>query len=201
MSTGEHPALTHVERDDLRVTDDNPGADPPTQEHQAPEITFDEQFYPARPKRFRPSARRSLRRRLADRLGGDAIADNRDIVQWLVEESMLHDANRLATQLSGQGSMWQNPFAHPDPRAAVERASVWFTAYPLSFVTGRGESFLSALADRRLWEAFRRIGIEGVHTGPVWSASIPIRRNASHSPRSASAERYDSPWRVTKLSG
>ena len=48
---------------------------------------------------------------------------------------MLADANRLASQLSGQGSMWQNPFAHPDPRAAVDRASVWFTAYPLSFVT------------------------------------------------------------------
>lgn len=156
----------HIEQD-ARVTEDDSGVEQPTQEHQAPEITFDEQFYPARPKRFRPSARRSLRRRLADRLGGDQIADNREYVEWLVEESMLHDANRLATQLSGQGSMWQNPFAHPDPRAAVERASVWFTAYPLSFVTGRGESYLSALADRRLWEAFRRIGIEGLHTGPV----------------------------------
>jgi trehalose synthase len=162
MSTGEFHAL-HVPRESR---DEDPG-EQPTQEHQAPEITFDEKFYPARPKRFRPSARRSLRRRLADRLGGDSIADNREYVEWLVEESMLHDANRLATQLSGQGSMWQNPFAHPDPRAAVERASVWFTAYPLSFVTGRGESFLSALADRRLWEAFRWIGVEAVHTGPV----------------------------------
>ncbi|MDA0136830.1 maltose alpha-D-glucosyltransferase [Solirubrobacter deserti] len=144
----------------------DPG-DQPTQEHQAPEITFDEQFYPARPKRFRPSARRSLWRRRADRRGDEEMADNREYVEWLVEESMLHDANRLASQLSGSGSMWQNPFAHPDPRAAVERASVWFTAYPLSFVTGRGESYLSALADRRLWEAFRWIGIEGVHTGPV----------------------------------
>jgi trehalose synthase len=164
MSTGEHPAL-HVERD-LRPSEDDPG-EQPTQEHQAPEITFDEKFYPARPQRFRPSARRSLRRRLADRLGGDAIADNREYVEWLVDESMLNDANRLATQLSGQGSMWQNPFAHPDPRAAVERASVWFTAYPLSFVTSRDESFLSALADRRLWEGFRRIGVEAIHTGPV----------------------------------
>ena len=66
--------------------------------------------------------------------------------------------------------MWQNPFAHPDPRAALERASVWFTAYPLSFVTRNGETFLSALADRRLWDAFRRIGIDAVHTGPVKQA-------------------------------
>ena len=95
---------------------------------------------PPGPSGSGPSARRSLRRRLADRLGGDDIADNREYVEWLVEQSMLHDANRLAKQLSGSGGMWQNPFAHPDPRAAVERASVWFTAYPLSFVTGKGET-------------------------------------------------------------
>ena len=72
------------------------------------------------------------------RRGGERrVADNREYVEWLVEQSMLTDANRLASQLSGQGSMWQNPFAHPDPRAALERASVWFTAYPLSFVTRR----------------------------------------------------------------
>jgi trehalose synthase len=141
-------------------------------EHHAPEITYDEQFYPARPRRFRPSARRSLRRRISDRLTGDGdpVADNRAYVEWLVEESMLADANRLASQLSGQGSMWQNPYAHPDPRAALERASVWFTAYPLSFVTRRGETFLSALADPALWQAFRAIGIDGVHTGPVKQA-------------------------------
>src|SRR3954451_21192091 len=140
--------------------------------HQAPEITYDEQFYPARPKRFRPSARRLAKRRAADRRrsGDEPLADNREYVEWLVEESMLADANRLATQLSGTGSMWQNPFAHPDPRAALERASVWFTAYPLSFVTRTGETYLGALADRGLWEAFRRIGIDAVHTGPVKQA-------------------------------
>ena len=29
------------------------------------------------------------------------------------------------------------------------------------------ETYLSALADRRLWDAFRRIGIDAIHTGPV----------------------------------
>jgi trehalose synthase len=144
------------------------------EERLAPEITYDERFYPARPRHFRPSARRSLRRRISDRLSGDGdgapVADNRAYVEWLVEESMLADANRLASQLSGQGSMWQNPYAHPDPRAALERASVWFTAYPLSFVTRTGETFLSALADPALWQAFRSIGIDGVHTGPVKQA-------------------------------
>src|SRR3954467_6920075 len=160
--TGESPALPDSLEHDFPETDE-----PHAQGHQPPEITFDEQFYPARPKRFRPSARRSLRRRLADKLGGEQMADNREYVEWLGGGSMLSDANRLASQLSGSGAMWQNPFAHPDPRAAVERASVWFTAYPLSFVTGKGETFLAALAARGLWDAFRKIGIDAVHTGPV----------------------------------
>jgi maltose alpha-D-glucosyltransferase/alpha-amylase len=80
---------------------------------------------------------------------------------------MLGDANTLARQLSGQASMWQNSYAHPNPRAAVERASVWFTAYPLSFITRTGQSFLSALGDPEMWKAFREIGIRGIHTGPV----------------------------------
>ena len=64
---------------------------------------------------------------------------------------MLGDAKVLGRQLSGQASMWQNPFAYPDPRAAVERASVWFTAYPLSLITRPGQSFLAALGDADLW--------------------------------------------------
>ena len=36
-------------------------------EHQPPEITYDEQRYPARPRRFRPSARRLAKRAAADR--------------------------------------------------------------------------------------------------------------------------------------
>src|SRR4051794_34592545 len=139
-------------------------------EHQPSEITYDEQFYPARPRRLRPSARRALRDVSRQGTSGEPSADNPAYVQWLVEESMLWDAKQLAIQLSGQGSMWQNPFAHPDPRAAVERASVWFTAYPLSFVTRPGESFLAGLADRSLWQAFAEIGIDAVHTGPVKQA-------------------------------
>ena len=113
-------------------------------EHKASEITYDEQFYPGRPRRLRPRARRFVRSGLPAEAAGEASADNADYVQWLVRESMLWDAKQLAIQLSGQGSMWQNPFAYPNPRAAVEQASVWFTAYPLSLITAPGESFLGA---------------------------------------------------------
>src|SRR5215218_5392980 len=66
--------------------------------------------------------------------------------------------------------MWQNPFANPDPRAAVEKASVWFTAYPISMITRPGTSFLGALGEEDLWAAFEQIGIDGLHTGPVKKA-------------------------------
>ena len=89
---------------------------------------------------------------------------------WLTDQSMLVDATEFAKQFSGQGSMWQNPFADPDPRAAIEKASVWFTAYPISMITKPGSSFLGTLGDPDLWEAFADIGIDGVHTGPVKKA-------------------------------
>jgi trehalose synthase len=134
-------------------------------DHEPSEITYDEQLYPARPRRLRPSARRLARPPRETQ--GEPVADNPAHIEWLISESMLNDANELARQLSGSGSMLQNPFAHPDPRAAIRRAGVWFTAYPLSFVTRPDQSFLSALADSPLWDAFSAIGIEAVHTGPV----------------------------------
>ena len=80
---------------------------------------------------------------------------------------MLADANEISQQFSGQGSMWQNPYANPNPRGAVETASVWFTAYPLSLITRPNESFLKTMADEDMWRAFAEIGIEAIHTGPV----------------------------------
>ncbi len=80
---------------------------------------------------------------------------------------MLADANEISQQFSGQGSMWQNPFATPNPRGAVDTASVWFTAYPLSLITRPDESFLKAMANELMWQAFAEIGIEAIHTGPV----------------------------------
>ena len=80
---------------------------------------------------------------------------------------MLSDADVLSRQLSGQPSMWRNPYARPDARRAITSASVWFTAYPISLITRPGESFLGALGDGALWEAFQQIGIDAVHTGPV----------------------------------
>jgi trehalose synthase len=137
--------------------------------HGASEISYDEQRYPARPKRLRPRGRlRDLftAKPKVERVGKPS-GDNAAYVNWLVEQSMLDDAKTFARQFSGQGSMWQNPFADPDPRAAIEKASVWFTAYPISMITKPAASFLGTLGDDDLWTAFEAIGIDGVHTGPV----------------------------------
>jgi trehalose synthase len=145
----------------------------PEQSHEPSEITYAEHFHPARPRSLRhrarvkaPFARRSGAADV-DRGNGAAAGTNPAYVSWLLSRSMLADANEISRQFSGQGTMWQNPFANPGPRQAVETASVWFTAYPISFITRPGESFLAALADEDLWNAFSTIGIEGVHTGPV----------------------------------
>lgn len=141
---------------------------PEDQANEPTEITFDEHFHPARPRalRFRPRVRSPFTRRSLAQ-DGSATGDNPAYVQWLVNQSMLADANEISQQFSGQGSMWQNPYATPSPRGAVDTASVWFTAYPLSLITRPSESFLKAMADEDMWKAFAEIGIEAIHTGPV----------------------------------
>jgi trehalose synthase len=88
-------------------------------------------------------------------------------LRWLVERSMLHQAEVMARRYSGHGQLWQHPYANPQPRAASALASVWFTAYPPAHITRPGESVLQSLGDQELWSIFREIGITGMHTGPM----------------------------------
>lgn len=132
------------------------------------EISYDEQRYPARPRRLRP--RDHLRGGRVRRITTDprtANGTNPSYVEWLVRQSMLKDADVLARQLSGQPTMWRNPYARPDSRRAIATSDVWFTAYPISLITRPGQSFLAALGDDELWSAFERVGISAIHTGPV----------------------------------
>lgn len=133
------------------------------------EPNFADIFFPARPRALRTRAR--LRPQgapsAAQVRSGEPVGANPVYVEWLGGQSMLQDAKDIAGQFSGLGSMWQNPYARPDPRAAVQTASVWFTAYPISMITRPGRSFLAALADPHLWRTFERIGIHALHTGPV----------------------------------
>jgi trehalose synthase len=92
---------------------------------------------------------------------------DKQYVEWLVEQSMLNAAKQRAKLYSGQGRLWQRPFAEARPRDASAIASVWFTAYPASIVTREGGSVLEALGDETLWHALSEIGIQGIHNGPL----------------------------------
>ena len=85
--------------------------------------------------------KRHLTRWRTGRVGVSESAVEQGYVEWLQRESMLARGGAVSSQLAGLGSMSQRPFAHSDPRAAIEKASVWFTAYPISMITKRGTSF------------------------------------------------------------
>ena len=101
---------------------------------------------------------------------GPASVLNLSYIRWLQKESMLYNAGKQALRHSGKGAMWQNPFALSRPRAAIKVASVWYSAYPLSTITQEHQSILAVLGDKALWEAFEKIGIEALHTGPMKQA-------------------------------
>lgn len=116
---------------------------------------------------LRWAQKRRLTRRGTGRVGLNGSAVERGYVEWLQQESMLARGGAVASQFAGLGSMSQRPFARSAPRAAIEKASVWFTAYPISMITRAGESFLCMLAGEDLWRVFEAIGVDAVHTGPV----------------------------------
>ncbi|HEY5222166.1 MAG TPA: maltose alpha-D-glucosyltransferase [Microbacteriaceae bacterium] len=155
----------------MTVADENEPPENSPAEHEPADITYDEDRYPARPRRLRPRAQlraSGISRSFADPRSADA--SNPSYVEWLKRQSMLGDAEVLGRGLSGQPSMWRNPYARPDARRAIRSASVWFTAYPISLITRPGQSYLGALGSEDLWKAFEAIGITAVHTGPVKQA-------------------------------
>ncbi len=135
-------------------------------ETEIPEATFVGLAFPARPTRLRPRARRRAGRTDLP-TPFEADARNKAYVEWLESQSMLRDAKTLGRQLAGRHTMWNSPFAKPDPRAALAKASVWYTGYPISNITKPGQSFLGAMGSDEMWSAFEAIGINAVHTGPV----------------------------------
>ena len=131
------------------------------------EVHFEAQRYPARPKKLRPRAKRRALEQVAPPPPFEADARNPAYVTWLLEQSMFQDAKMMARQLAGNHLMWQNSYAAPNPRSAVAKTSVWFTAYPLSLITGRGTTFLAAIGRTR--------HVGGVPARSASTASTPAR--------------------------
>jgi hypothetical protein len=80
---------------------------------------------------------------------------------------MLSQAQKQAASISGSGVQWRHPYGEPQPRAAVQQASVWLLDYPGSVIPRPGKSVIATWADTELWEALEEIGIELLHTGPI----------------------------------
>ncbi|HEX5009972.1 MAG TPA: maltose alpha-D-glucosyltransferase [Planctomycetota bacterium] len=90
-----------------------------------------------------------------------------EYVGWLERRSMLQQSRELAPLVSGQGLQWQHEYAEPQPRAVVQKASVWVLGYPGAVITPADQSVIGTWGDPALWEAFDEIGINLLHTGPV----------------------------------
>lgn len=80
---------------------------------------------------------------------------------------MLEQARKQARRVSGSGIQWENSYGEPRAREAVEAASAWVLGYPGSVVTSEGQSVLDVWAEPALWEVYREIGLDLLHTGPV----------------------------------
>ena len=79
---------------------------------------------------------------------------------------MLHQAELAARRYSGQGRLWQHPYANPQPRAASALASVWFTAYPPSTSPGQASRCCAAWVTPSSGASSSEIGISGCTPGP-----------------------------------
>lgn len=88
-------------------------------------------------------------------------------IQWLLDRSMLRSAKVNSRKYAGHGRLWENAYAHTQPRATCALASVWLSTYPASIVTRNGESVLAALGDAEFWRVLSTLGIQALHTGPL----------------------------------
>jgi len=95
---------------------------------------------------------------------------DRAYIHWLEERSMLFQAGEQAQLISGKGVQWRHAYGEPQPREAVQRASVWLLDYPGSVIPRPGTSVIATWGDPQLWQALERIGIDLLHTGPIKQA-------------------------------
>jgi trehalose synthase len=99
-----------------------------------------------------------------------------EYVEWLERHSMLQQSQQLAHLVSGEGMQWRHEYAEPQPRAVVQKASVWVLGYPGAVITSPDQSVIGTWGDPALWKAFDEIGISLLHTGPVKRSGGIVRK-------------------------
>lgn len=96
--------------------------------------------------------------------------DSPEYIEFLEQNSMLHQADEISDRISGMGIQWRNDFGEPEPTMLVQLASVWLLRYPLSEVARSGESVIKTWADPSFWDAAGELGIELLRTNPTQRA-------------------------------
>ncbi len=88
-------------------------------------------------------------------------------LNFLVQQSVLFQADQVAEQISGMGKQWDNAYGSPEPDRVVQTASVWFLYYPASVIPKPGASVFGTWADPQYWTTLQDLGITLQHTEPV----------------------------------
>jgi trehalose synthase len=109
-----------------------------------------------------------------------SLSESQEYVVWLEKQSMLYNAEKISEGISGQGVQWRRPYAEPQTKELVSKASVWVLGYAGSMITRPNESVLQLWGDEALWKAFSEIGVQLLHTGPVKKAGGIV--NYTHTP-------------------
>lgn len=82
--------------------------------------------------------------------------------------TLLEEAQKLNSTISGQKIGWIHPYAEPNPDPILERASVWISTQQ------KKTNYLSYLASSDYWQLLQDLGISGVETGPIFEKTAPF---------------------------
>ena len=95
------------------------------------------------------------------------VQDSPEYIQFLEQNSMLFQADQVATRISGSGIQWREDFGVPEPLALVQFAPTWLLRYPGSEITPEGASVVKSWSDPAFWAAAGNIGIKLMRTNPT----------------------------------
>ena len=103
---------------------------------------------------------------------------SKELIEELERASMIHQAAALQDQVRAHDKLFLDPYAKPQSPTLTECASVWLSPYGCATLCREGQTTLQAFADPELWGWLQKLGVTGMHTGPMLKAGgIGIQEN------------------------
>jgi hypothetical protein len=84
----------------------------------------------------------------------------------LEKSSMLYQAKKMAEESALKKHDWYSS-KRPNPRNALEKASVWIKITPELLITPANQSIISYLTRFELWEELQNLSVQGIDLGPT----------------------------------